>query len=406
MIRGKKIVLGISASIAAYKAAFLVREFIKQGAEVKVVMTPASVDFVTPLTLSTLSKNPVHSQFTQDDKNAEWTNHVDLGLWADLMVIAPATSNTMSKMVSGACDNLLLAVYMSAKCPIYIAPAMDLDMYKNPATSTNLEQLTKMGHTIIEAQHGELASGLVGQGRMAEPEHIVEFINGHLKQGLPLYNKNVLINAGPTFEKIDAVRFIGNYSSGKMGVALARVAHNLGATVTLVLGPTQLPFDLAGFNVVRVESADEMADACQKAFATADVTILSAAVADYKPKTTSAQKIKKGEAELSIELVPTPDVLATLGKAKQPNQTLVGFALETNNELDYAKGKLERKNLDFVILNSLNDKGAGFGHDTNKVTVLHTSGAMHNTPLLPKDEIAQAVWNIILKQEKWRNSYL
>lgn len=399
MIRGKKILLGISASIAAYKSAFLVRLLVKQGAEVKVVMTPASLDFVTPLTLSTLSKNAVHSSFTHDDENAEWTNHVDLGLWADFMIIAPATSNTLAKMVSGACDNLLLAVYMSAKCPVYIAPAMDLDMYKNPATESNLKRLESIGHTIIEAQSGELASGLVGQGRMAEPEHIVDFIENHIRLGLPLHGKSVLVNAGPTYEKIDAVRFVGNYSTGKMGVALARQAHELGASVTLVLGPTQVPFDLSGIQVTRVESAEEMYNDCQDAFSNSDYTILSAAVADYKPKSTSTEKIKKDNATLNIELEPTVDILASLGKVKRDNQVLVGFALETNNELEYAKGKLERKNLDFVVLNSLRDKGAGFGHDTNKVTVLNRNGKMHETELLSKQDIAASIWNIILEQK-------
>lgn len=399
MIRGKNILLGISASIAAYKSAFLVRLLMKEGAEVKVVMTPASVDFVTPLTLSTLSKNAVHSAFTHDDENAEWVNHVDLGLWADLMIIAPATSNTLAKMVSGTCDNLLLAVYMSAKCPVYIAPAMDLDMYKNPATTNNLRQLKSIGHTIIEAERGELASGLVGQGRMAEPEHIVDFMQDHIRQGLPLYGKSVLVNAGPTYEKIDAVRFIGNYSTGKMGVAIARRAHELGASVTLVLGPSQVPFNLAGLQVMRVESTAEMFRACQDAFLDADYTILTAAVADYKPKSTSTEKIKKDNTTLTIDLEPTVDVLASLGKAKRDTQVLVGFALETNNELEYAKDKLERKNLDFVVLNSLRDKGAGFGHDTNKVTVLNRNGAMQETKLLSKQEIAKSLWNIILEQE-------
>jgi phosphopantothenoylcysteine decarboxylase/phosphopantothenate--cysteine ligase len=285
MLSGKNVLLGISASIAAYKAAFLVRLFIAEGARVKVVMTPAAKDFVTPLTLSTLSKNPVHSAFTQDDdENAVWTNHVELGVWADLMVIAPATSNTLGKMVTGICDNLLLATYMSAKCPVFIAPAMDLDMYKNRATQENLRALAEMGHVVIEAQHGELASGLIGQGRMAEPEEIVACLTDYLRKEQPLYRKQVLINAGPTYEKIDAVRFIGNFSTGKMGVALAKQALTLGAEVTLVLGPTQVNFDLSGLNVIRVTSADEMFEACTSPFKKADYTILSAAVADYKPK--------------------------------------------------------------------------------------------------------------------------
>jgi len=397
MLSGKKILLGISASIAAYKAAFLVRLFVKEGAEVKVVMTPAAKEFVTPLTLSTLSKNPVHSAFTQDeDDNAVWTNHVDLGLWADLFVIAPATSNTMAKMVSGTCDNLLLATYMSAKCPVFLAPAMDLDMYKNPATTNNLQALEEMGHTIIEAKHGELASGLVGQGRMAEPEEIIAFLIDDLRKIQPLYGKNALINAGPTFEKIDAVRFIGNFSTGKMGVALAKQAQRLGADVTLVLGPSQIDFDLAGINVVRVTSAEEMFEACEAAFADADHTILSAAVSDYKPKIQAQEKIKKKNANLSIELEPTVDILASLGRQKRDDQVLVGFALETNDELNYAKEKLVQKNLNFIVLNSLREKGAGFGHDTNKVTVLSNKGSQIDTGLLPKEEIATEIWKIIL----------
>ncbi len=397
MLSGKNVLLGISASIAAYKAAFLVRLLVKAGANVKVVMTPASKEFVTPLTLSTLSKNAVHSEFTQDeDDNAVWTNHVDLGLWADLFIIAPATSNTMAKMVTGTCDNLLLATYMSAKCPVYIAPAMDLDMYKNQATQHNLEALLNMGHTIIEATHGELASGLVGQGRMAEPEEIIAFVEEHMRKGMPLYGKKVLVNAGPTYEKIDAVRFIGNFSTGKMGVAIAKTAAALGADVTLVLGPTQHDFDLSGLQVVRVTSAQEMLEACKKAFNDADYTVLSAAVADYKPKTQAAEKIKKQESELNIALEPTVDILATLGKEKKEDQVLVGFALETNDELNYAKDKLNRKNLDFIVLNSLREKGAGFGHDTNKVVVLSKGGKQIETDLLPKTEIAQEIWKIIL----------
>ena len=399
MLRGKKILLGISASIAAYKAAFLVRLLIKEGAEVKVIMTPASTSFVTPLTLSTLSKNPVHSEFVQDDDdNAVWTNHVELGLWADLMLIAPATSNTLAKMVSGACDNFLLACYMSAKCPVYFAPAMDLDMFNNQATRTNLETLTSRGNILIEAEFGELASGLIGPGRMAEPEHIVAFIIRELKKGLPLEGKKVLINAGPTFERIDAVRFIGNFSTGKMGVALAQTAMKLGAEVTLVLGPTQIPFELNGLEVVRIESAEEMMTACGIAFENADFTILSAAVADYKPAKVSTEKIKKSANALQIELEPTVDILANLGKHKKENQILVGFALETNDELNYAKDKLKRKNLDFVIMNSLREKGAGFGHDTNKVVVLAKDGRQIETELLSKEKISEAIWNIILTQ--------
>jgi phosphopantothenoylcysteine decarboxylase/phosphopantothenate--cysteine ligase len=397
MLSGKNVLLGISASIAAYKAAFLVRLFIAEGARVKVVMTPAAKDFVTPLTLSTLSKNPVHSAFTQDDdENAVWTNHVELGVWADLMVIAPTTSNTLGKMVTGISDNLLLATYMSAKCPVFIAPAMDLDMYKNPATQENLRALAEMGHVVIEAQHGELASGLIGQGRMAEPEEIVACLTAYLRKEQPLYRKQVLINAGPTYEKIDAVRFIGNFSTGKMGVALAKQALTLGAEVTLVLGPTQVNFDLSGLNVIRVTSADEMFEACTSPFKKADYTILSAAVADYKPRKQAKGKIKKSHADLTLELEPTRDILATLGQSKQKNQVLVGFALESSDELNYAREKLRQKNLDFVVMNSLREKGAGFGHDTNKVVVLSSDGKQETTELLTKEEIAKEIWKIIL----------
>ncbi len=399
MLRGKKILLGVSASIAAYKAAILIRLLKKNGAEVKVVLTPASLDFVTPLTLSTLSNNPVYSTFVnEDDANAEWNNHVELGLWADVMIIAPATSNTLSNMVTGACNNLLLATYMSAKCPVYFAPAMDLDMYKNEATLNNIAALTNRGHILIEAEHGELASGLIGQGRMAEPENIVEFLINDLKKGLPLTGKKVLINAGPTYERIDAVRFIGNFSTGKMGVALAQQALKYGADVTLVLGPTQVPHVLDGLNVIRIESADDLYKACIAEFEKSDIAILTAAVADFKPKKISTKKIKKTGADLNIELEPTLDTLAELGKMKTNKQILVGFALETNDELNYAKDKLKRKNLDYVVLNSLRDPGAGFGHDTNKVVVISKDGNMVETPLLQKQEVAVAIWNNIIKE--------
>lgn len=397
MLQGKRVLLGISASIAAYKTAHLVRLFIKEGAEVRVVMTPSAKAFVTPQTLSTLSKNPVHSDFfSEDNENELWTNHVELGLWADYLIIAPASSNTLGKMATAICDNLLLATYLSAKCPVFVAPAMDLDMYLNPATQQNLKHLVDYGVTIIPAETGELASGLVGQGRMAEPENIVAFVKKAIAEKLPLYGKNVLINAGPTYEKIDAVRFIGNFSTGKMGVALARHAANLGANVTLVLGPVQLPYDLSGIAVMRVTSAEEMLEATTAYFADADFTILSAAVADYRPVATSSHKIKKSAANLSIELEPTQDILGTVGKQKKPNQVLVGFALETNNELDYAQQKLEKKNLDFVVMNSLRDAGAGFGHDTNKITVLSKNGNQIQSEVLPKSEIAALIWKIIL----------
>jgi len=399
MLRGKRVLLGVSASIAAYKAAFLTRLLVKEGAEVRVIMTPASHTFVTPQTLSTLSKNAVLTTFfPEDDPNSLWNNHVDLGLWADIMLIAPASSNTMGKMATGICDNLLLATYMSAKCPVFVAPAMDLDMYLNAATKNNIHILQQAGCTIIDAEHGELASGLIGQGRMAEPEHIVAYINNYLLARAPLRGKKVLINAGPTYEKIDAVRFIGNFSTGKMGVALAQKALQMGAEVHLVLGPVQLPFDLKGIEETRVVSAVEMLHATLEAFSDADITILTAAVADYRPVTSADKKLKKTDNNLTIELEPTADILAACGKLKRNNQLLVGFALETNDELNYAKDKLARKNLDFIVMNSLRDAGAGFGHDTNKITVVSKAGVVNTTPLLSKNEIAEEIFKVILKK--------
>ena len=370
VLKGKHILLGISAGIAAYKTAFLVRNFVKAGAEVRVVMTPASKEFVTPLTLSTLSKNAVYSAFYTEEGEKEWNNHVDLALWADLIVIAPATANTLSKMVKGTCDNLLLAVYLSAKSPVYFAPSMDLDMYQHPATQENIEKLQQFGNIFIPPGHGELASGLVGEGRMAEPEEIVSFIENDLLSQLPLRNKKVLITAGPTYEAIDPVRFIGNYSSGKMGFALAEEAAILGASVVLITGPTALKTTASGIHRIDVTSADEMYQAVHQHFSQMDIAIFAAAVADYKPMEVAPQKIKKTGGNLNIALQPTPDILASAGKIKK-KQFLVGFALETDNELANAQDKLKRKNLDMVVLNSLKDEGAGFRKDTNKITVIH-----------------------------------
>ena len=367
VLKGKHILLGISAGIAAYKTAFLVRNFVKAGAEVRVVMTPASKEFVTPLTLSTLSKNAVYSAFYTEEGEKEWNNHVDLALWADLIVIAPATANTLSKMVKGTCDNLLLAVYLSAKSPVYFAPSMDLDMYQHPATQENIEKLQQFGNIFIPPGHGELASGLVGEGRMAEPEEIVSFIENDLLAQLPLRNKKVLITAGPTYEAIDPVRFIGNYSSGKMGFALAEEAAILGASVVLITGPTALKTTSSGIHRIDVTSADEMYQAVHQYFSQMDIAIFAAAVADYKPMEVASQKIKKTGGNLNIALQPTPDILASAGKIKK-KQFLVGFALETDNELVNAQDKLKRKNLDMVVLNSLKDEGAGFRKDTNKIT--------------------------------------
>ncbi|MEM9024009.1 MAG: bifunctional phosphopantothenoylcysteine decarboxylase/phosphopantothenate--cysteine ligase CoaBC, partial [Bacteroidota bacterium] len=368
MVRGKHILLGVSGSIAAYKAAVLTRLLVKEGARVKVVMTPAAREFITPLTLSTLSKHPVISTYTDDPDSGAWNNHVELGLWADAMVIAPASANTLAKMAQGICDNVLMATYLSAKCPVFVAPAMDLDMYRHPASVANREQLAAFGHTVIAAGHGELASGLVGEGRMAEPEEILEVLQCAFGKESPLAGKKVLVSAGPTHEPIDPVRFIGNRSSGKMGFALAHAAAELGATVTLVTGPTALAIDHPQVERIDVETAAQMLEACRNAAADAQVVIMSAAVADYTPAEVADQKVKKQGNQWAIALEPTTDILAELGQQKPAGQVLVGFALETENELEHAKGKLARKNLDLIALNSLNDSGAGFGHDTNKVT--------------------------------------
>lgn len=390
VLEGKKILLGITAGIAAYKTASLVRLFIKAGAHVQVIMTPASKDFITPLTLSTLSKNEVISSFTnEEDENATWNNHVELGLWADLMLIAPATANTLSKMASGSSDNILLATYLSAKCPVYFAPAMDLDMYKHPATKTSLETLQSYGNIMIPAESGELASGLIGEGRMAEPENIISFLEKHLLSQLPLRNKKILITAGPTYEAIDPVRFIGNHSSGKMGFELAKEAAKLGAEVTLITGPTYLNLESSSVKVVRVTTAEEMYTAVHTHFPNVDVVIASAAVSDYKPKEVIDQKIKKKESSLSIELVPTQDILESLGKIKK-HQKLIGFALETNNEVENAQSKLERKNLDFIVLNSLQDKGAGFKKDTNKISII-IKDEIKKFELKSKSDVAQDI---------------
>jgi len=397
VLSGKKILLGVTAGIAAYKSALLVRALIKKGAEVKVVMTPTAKEFVTPLTLSTLSKNEVYSSFVQEeDENAQWNNHVELGLWGDLMIIAPATANTLSKMANGTCDNLLLAVYLSSKCPVYVAPSMDLDMYQHPTTNTSLEKLNSFGNTIIKPSHGELASGLVGVGRMAEPDDIVEFMENNILGTLPLHKKRFLITAGPTFEAIDPVRFIGNHSSGKMGFALAHVAADLGAEVTLITGPVHLQTDHDSILTIPVTSAEEMYKVVHEKFEHCDVAILSAAVADYKPKVMAENKIKKKEGSMSIELVKTKDILQSLGVIKS-DKYLVGFALETENEIENAKTKLKKKNLDLIVLNSLNDKGAGFRSDTNKVTLIDKDNKMLSFDVKPKKEVALDIVQYIIK---------
>ncbi len=398
MLSGKRILLGVTAGIAAYKTAHLVRLFIKSGAEVKVVMTPSAKDFVTPLTLSTLSKNPILSSFTDEESdNKEWNNHVELGLWADIMLIAPATANTLAKMANGICDNLLLATYLSAKCKVYFAPAMDLDMYQHPSTQNNIKQLQKFGNILIPAVAGELASGLVGKGRMEEPENIISFIEKDLSSALPLRNKKVLITAGPTYENIDPVRFIGNRSSGKMGFELAKKAVDLGAEVILISGPSKEVVTHSHIQRIDVTSAEEMYQVTHQHFENVDIAILSAAVSDYTPQQIATEKIKKSDSNLTLELVKTKDILASLGAIKK-KQFLVGFALETNNELENAIGKLERKNLDMIVLNSLNDKGAGFEKNTNKVTIIDSSKNISEFPLKTKTEVASDIFTNIIHQ--------
>lgn len=397
VLSGKKVVLGISGGIAAYKTATLVRLFIKAGAQVQVIMTPASKDFVTPLTLSTLSKNPVYSSFynEEDDDNAQWNNHVEIALWADLIVIAPATANTLSKMAYGNCDNLVIATYLSAKCPVYFAPAMDLDMYKHPSTIASFNTLKAFGNTIIPAEKGELASGLSGEGRMAEPENIIAFLEADLESKLPLKGKKILITAGPTYEAIDPVRFIGNHSSGKMGFDIAKSAANFGAEVILVTGPTHLNIENSQIKVVSVVSAQQMYNACHEYFNDVDVAIAAAAVADYRPKFVAEQKIKKSETNFSIELEKTKDILESLGKIKK-NQFLIGFALETENEIENAKLKIQKKNLDLIVLNSLQDEGAGFGKSTNKVTFIDQFFTIEPLELKSKEAVADDIINKII----------
>lgn len=390
MLEGKKILLAVTGSIAAYKAAYIVRLLKKQGAAVKVIMTAASSDFITPLTLSTLSKEPVYADFMKDEQTGEWNNHVDLGLWADLMLVAPATANSISKMVTGNADNFMMAVYLSAKCPVFVAPAMDLDMYKHGSTKDNLDTLVSRGNHIIYPGSGELASGLVGEGRLAEPEEIVEALEDFFREGLSLTGKRILITAGPTYEKIDPVRFIGNNSSGKMGFALAQEAMERGAKVTLVAGPNHLSIPM-GVNYIPVTSAQEMFEACQNNF-DQDAVIMSAAVADYTPKEVSDIKVKKKDGDLSIALKRTTDILKWMGGNKGTRK-LVGFALETNDELENAKGKLKRKNLDMIVLNSLQDKGAGFKGDTNKITILDAHNNLEEFELKSKSEVAKDILN-------------
>jgi len=396
MLQGKKIVLGITGSIAAYKSAVLTRLLVKAGAEVKVVMTDSAKTFITPLTLSTLSKNPALSEFIKDE-SGQWNNHVDLGLWADAMIIAPASANTIAKMASGRCDNLLMAVYLSARCPVFLAPAMDLDMLQHDTTKENLKKIASFGNKILDPAFGELASGLVGTGRMAEPEEIVAELEEFFSNSNALKGKNVLVTAGPTYEAIDPVRFIGNHSTGKMGYAIAERLANLGAHVTLVSGPTAMHTSNPQVSVKKVMSAEEMYEACVAVFPQTDIAVLAAAVADYRPTVKADQKIKKKDENLTIELTKTRDIAASLGKLKQ-KQVVVGFALETEHEKDNALKKLESKNFDLIVLNSLNDAGAGFGHDTNKITMIDRNGSVKKFDLKSKKEVARDIVSAILEK--------
>lgn len=391
-LQGKKIILGISGGIAAYKMNYIVRDLVKSGAEVKIVLTKSALDFVAPLTLSTLSRNKVYTDFS--DENKTWNNHVELALWADLMLIAPCTANTLAKIANGICDNFLMAVYMSAKCPVIIAPAMDLDMYKHPAVTRNLEIAESFGNSIVPAEYGELASGLIGQGRLAETDTIFSAIENHLTETeKPLTGKKFLITAGPTYENIDPVRFIGNHSSGKMGFDLAKEAAKRGAKVILISGPSTQTADSKNITIHRVTSAQEMFDEVFKYYENTDVAIMSAAVADYTPKLKATEKIKKNDHELTIELVKNKDILRTMGE-KKTTQFLVGFALETQNEEENAKGKLAKKNLDMIILNSLRDEGAGFAHSTNKIK-LFTPTEEQSFCLKSKEEVAKDILDFI-----------
>jgi phosphopantothenoylcysteine decarboxylase/phosphopantothenate--cysteine ligase len=395
MLTGKKILIGITGSIAAYKSIYLVRLLIKAGAEVKVILTPSAKDFVSPLTLSTLSQNPVLIDLFDEQS---WANHVMLGRWADVMVIAPLSCNTLAKMAAGLCDNLLLATYLSATCPVVVAPAMDEDMWHHPATKENLLRLGSFGNKIIPVEKGELASGLFGDGRMAEPEQIVQYIIDNFFLTKPLQGKKALVTAGPTYEAIDPVRFIGNHSSGKMGIAIARELEKRGAQVTLVLGPSSIPVGQNGIQLVKVQSAEEMYQACNKIFDSMDIAVMSAAVADYTPVAKASEKIKKKTDNFTIELTKTKDILHSLGQRKKQGQVLVGFALETENERNYALDKLAKKNADWIVMNSLNDPGAGFGTDTNKITLFGRDGEELFFNTKTKTEVANDIIETIIRK--------
>ena len=399
MLKNKNVILGVTASIAAYKSAFIIRELKKAGAKVKVIQTDASLDFVSPLTLSVLSENPVLTKMADEDSK-HWISHVELGIWADLMLIAPVTAKTMGKMVMGECDNLLLATYLSAKCPVYFAPAMDLDMYKHPSTKQNMAKLESFGNKLISSEFGELASGLVGEGRMAEPETIIDFILKDLMGNLSLSKKKVLITAGPTYEPIDPVRFIGNHSSGKMGYHLAMQAAENGAEVVLIMGPSNLKAIHSSILQINVKTAQEMQSKVQKYFKSSDIAIFSAAVSDYKTNKVERQKVKKSAESWDITLQKTNDILLEVSQKKKKNQILVGFALETENEMENATAKLQQKNLDLIVLNSLNDKGAGFSHDTNKITIIEKDNKVEEFELKYKSEVAKDIMDKIIQKLK------
>ncbi len=393
-MKGKKIIIGISGSIAAYKIATLVRLLIKAGAEVQVLMTESATKFITPLTLATLSKRPVYTSVVAEES---WNNHVELGLWADAMLIAPTTATTLGKLANGICDSMIVATYLSARCPVFFAPAMDLDMWVHPATQQNVKKLQSYGNHLIPVEHGELASGLVGNGRMAEPETIVQVLSDFFESKVDFFDKKVLITAGPTYEAIDPVRFIGNRSTGKMGVAIAETFAKRGAQVNLILGPSSIKVEHPNISVIHVESAEQMYQAANTHFDDSDIAVLAAAVADYRPKEVAQQKIKKKTDQLNLQLEKTIDIAASLGKRKRTNQYMVGFALETNNELEHAKGKLKRKNFDMIVLNSLQDKGAGFGHDTNKIHIINKNGDIQAFELKSKKAVAEDIANAVHK---------
>ncbi|XOV94463.1 MAG: bifunctional phosphopantothenoylcysteine decarboxylase/phosphopantothenate--cysteine ligase CoaBC [Bacteroidota bacterium] len=399
MLAGKKIIIAVCGSIAAYKTAFFIRLLVKEGAEIKVIMTSSAKDFITPLTLSTLSKNPVYLEFLKNNQG-EWVNHVKLGLWADLMIVAPLSANTLAKLANGLSDNLLTAVYLSARCPVMVSPAMDLDMYQHPTTRENLRKLAGFGNRIIEAEEGELASGLHGIGRMAEPEHLLDAVKDHFKKKESLKGKKVLITSGPTHEAFDPVRFIGNHSTGKMGRSIALACANRGATVEFITGPVQHLPNHPGIQIQKITSAEDLFKASKKSFKNADIAIFTAAVVDYRPKEVSPSKIKKDKGNLEITLVPNPDIAMELGKLKSKKQITVGFALETDNEAENAQAKLKKKNLDMIVLNSLNHEGAGFSHDTNKVTIFQKDNKQINFELKTKDQVAEDLLDELEKLKK------